>query len=319
MPLVLGIDEAGYGPVLGPLVIGATLWRVPPRLLTADWWETLGDTVVRAGGRSDRRLPVDDSKAVFDRKRGLASLERSVLAFAQVAGVSCETEGAFFTALGFSDHLASACPWYHNLTSPLPHDPARSAHEGAADRLAATMSATGLTCCGLRAEVLTEDAFNRRVGQTHNKATVVVEAVLRLIAWAGREARTQDLHVQVDRLGGRAHYRTWLMPAFPERHVHVVDESEPRSAYRLASADSDWHIEFAVDADRDHLPVALASMVAKYVRELVMARFNAYWQARRTALAATAGYYTDAQRFLADLGPLAGQGGVPRECFVRAR
>ncbi len=31
--LWIGLDEAGYGPPLGPLVIGATMWRVPDELI----------------------------------------------------------------------------------------------------------------------------------------------------------------------------------------------------------------------------------------------------------------------------------------------
>ena len=58
---------------------------------------------------------------------------------------------------------------------------------------------------------------------------------------------------------------------------------------------------FEVDAEAAHFPVALASMAAKLVRELRMARFNRYWGARASELKPTAGYRADAERWLADL------------------
>ena len=94
MPLVVGIDEAGYGPTLGPLVVGATLWRVQPRCLKTDFWKLLHECVARRLRRSaDRKAPapagrrhrgppggsrltVGDSKTVFNRKSGLHTLER---------------------------------------------------------------------------------------------------------------------------------------------------------------------------------------------------------------------------------------------------
>ena len=51
MPWVVGIDEAGYGPNLGPFVMTAVLLRVPDEREDADWWHELSSTVRRAGGR----------------------------------------------------------------------------------------------------------------------------------------------------------------------------------------------------------------------------------------------------------------------------
>jgi ribonuclease HII len=212
------------------------------------------------------------------------------------------------------------CPWYGDLSPALPRDPARSACTGAALKLRATMDAVGVACAALRIELLTEDEFNRRMAVVHNKHTLVVEAVLRLMHWAATsaaQAGDTDMHVYVDRLGGRTDYRELLMLAFPERSLHVLEVCDACSRYRLATATSDWYVEFRVAGDSRHLPIALASMLAKYVRELLMERFNAYWCGLAPALRPTAGYYGDARRFMADIEPLLLQTGLPASGFVR--
>lgn len=316
MPLLVGIDEAGYGPTLGPLVVGATLWRSGKPGI--DCWKALSRAVAREGGREESRLVVGDSKAVFDRKRGICTLERSVLAFARCADCYAGTLGEMLERLGCpAQDLAGFVPWYRDLSRAVPRDPTGSACEGAAARLRAAMMEARLECVGLRARVVTEDAFNHRLRQTRNKANIVVEAVLGLIAWATSGAGSSDVFIHVDRLGGRTDYRPLLAQAFPGRHVHVLDISEARSAYRLATADSDWTIEFAIDGDRLHMPVALASMTAKYIREALMEQFNDWWGRVVPGVEPTAGYHTDAQRFLRDIEASIPSAGVSPDVFVR--
>jgi ribonuclease HII len=318
VPLVAGIDEAGYGPTLGPLVVGATLWNFPPKLTNADCWKLLQDCVARSVRRGDWRLAVDESKTVYNRKKGISTLERSVLAFARAAGVELATLGALLLGVGARLHDAGL-PWYQDLSVPLPIDRSRSQYEAVAGRLKRTMAKAGVICRGLLAEVVTEAQFNQRVSRTRNKAAVLIEQVLRLTQSAGRNAGNQDMLVRVDRLGGRTDYRPLLTAAFPERHLHIIEVSEECSRYRLAAADNDWYIEFAVNGDKKHLPVALASMLAKYLREALMQRFNAYWQRHSSNLRPTAGYYTDARRFLKDIEPVLTDVGLARDRFVRSR
>ena len=68
-----------------------------------------------------------------------------------------------------------------------------------------------------------------------------------------------------------------------------------------------------------HLPVALASMVCKYVRELMMGLLNAFWQERVEGLAATAGYYTDGRRFFGEIGQAMAELGVDEGLMYRSR
>jgi ribonuclease HII len=319
VPLVAGIDEAGYGPMLGPLVVGATLWNAPPRHAKNDYWRLLQDCVRRSARGTGWRLAVNDSKALFNRKKGLCTLERPVLAFASAAGLDSATLGALLAQLGARLGEADPLPWYRDLNRPLPVDRAQSKFDAVAQRLKRSMASAGVVCCGLLAEVVTEDHFNRRVAATRNKAAVLIEQVLRLIQSAAERAGNQDLIVRADRLGGRTNYRQLLAAAFPQRHLHIMEVSDHCSSYRLTCAESDWFIEFAVGADERHLPVALASMLAKYLREVLMERFNAYWRERLPKLRPTAGYYTDARRFLADIDPVIIPAGVRRERFVRSR
>ncbi len=318
---IVGIDEAGYGPSLGPLLIGASVWDLADEHADADLWSLLGAAVTRDAARRDWRLRIGDSKEVFDRKHGLAPLERVVLTLAQAADLNCDGLGAFLAALGATVAPTPTTPWYADLAQPLPLDASFGSTAGVRARLLAAMNAAEARLATLRACVLTEDALNARLAHTHNKAAVLVERILRLIDWVDTHtpASFRRIHFRVDRLGGRSHYTPLLLSSFPDRALRVEAESETTSRYRLSRGDRQWTIEFSVDADRRHLPVALASMLAKYLRESLMDRFNAYWRRWVPALRPTAGYYTDAQRFLKDIRPALPQSGLKPDAFVRAR
>jgi ribonuclease HII len=76
----------------------------------------------------------------------------------------------------------------------------------------------------------------------------------------------------------------------------VVPEVEvaARSCYELPAARC--RVEFHVGGEA-RPPVALASMTAKYLRELAMIAFNEEWSRRVPGLAPTAGYPVDAARW----------------------
>ncbi len=75
MPWVVGIDEAGYGPNLGPMVQAAVALHLPDD--DPAGWETLKATVRRAHEPDDGRLLVDDSKKVpFQAEAGWGSWKR---------------------------------------------------------------------------------------------------------------------------------------------------------------------------------------------------------------------------------------------------
>ena len=63
--IVAGIDEAGYGPLLGPLVVSAALFRVPSDD-DLDLWDALSPVVSRAP--VDGAVPVNDSKKLYQRE-----------------------------------------------------------------------------------------------------------------------------------------------------------------------------------------------------------------------------------------------------------
>ena len=97
-----------------------------------------------------------------------------------------------------------------------------------------------------------------------------------------------------DKHGGRNFYNRFLQQQFPEFLVEVHHESRDESIYRWGPPTERIEIRFRVGGEA-FLPAALASMAAKYLRELAMRPFNEFWCGRVPDLAPTAGYPTDAQ------------------------
>src|SRR5438132_209359 len=106
----VGIDEAGYGPNLGPLVMTAVIAEGPEER-APDVWGDLAATVARAGDPSGR-LWVDDSKAILRAPAGRARLEATCQAVLAAAGAVPGTLADLLAAVGAGSlDDAELSPW----------------------------------------------------------------------------------------------------------------------------------------------------------------------------------------------------------------
>ena len=110
--------------------------------------------------------------------------------------------------------------------------------------------------------------------------------------------------VVVERQGGRTRYAHGLGRALAGSTVQGVAETATLSRYLVSRGGSSLTVSFAVEADGRFLAVALASMVAKYVRELLMQRLNRFFGGQMTGLKPTAGYFTDGRRYGTEITPV---------------
>jgi hypothetical protein len=318
--ILVGIDEAGYGPVLGPLVVTGVAFEVPDADPTGCLWTRLQRSVTRSVSRRDLRLPVVDSKKLYHRQSGLAALERTALTAMRVGG---HTPASLRDLLElFCPHVVDQLdpnPWYRYFDIDLPTTVDAADVATRANALSLDCRDRGVQLLGICSEPLLEGHYNRLVNNTRNKAVVLLGLVLRIIDRVRVLAGGRKLYVCVDRHGGRSHYGPQLMTAFDGYALQIEEESAERSAYVMQREAVSLHVEFAKEGEDRHLPVALASILSKYVRELFMLGLNRYWQRRVEGLRPTAGYYTDGKRFLADIEGELDTVGVDRRLLERSR
>lgn len=173
----------------------------------------------------------------------------------------------------------------------------------------------------IEARVIPEGRYNELVGRTRNKAAVLFMHVAQLLdgLLRGMEGGGDgEMLVVADRQGGRSHYGELLRTMFPEWRLAVVRESASEAVYELTRGVRAV-VSFREKGETVCLPTALASMVCKYVRELLMARLNGWWGRRVPGLAPTAGYYTDGMRFLGEIAVVRAELGVTDGELVRER
>jgi ribonuclease HII len=295
MPWLIGIDEAGYGPNLGPLVMTSVAFQIPPEPNGVNLWHVLAAAVRGPDDPADDRLLIADSKKVYSSTRGLLGLEVGALA-----------PLAFTRALPLAQLIEQLCPaasaelrqeaWYAG-DSPLPLEVHGEALQDAAERFDRACRDRQVARGLVRSVVICPRRFNQLVDDWGSKGAVLGHGLAELLRANLEAGDGEAIAFHIDKHGGRNTYAAMLQDAVPDSFVAAHEEGLQRSVYSILGQEREVRLTFQPRADAEHFCVALASMISKYLREVLMLEFNRFWRKQVPGLKPTAGYPADAVRF----------------------
>ena len=290
--ILAGVDEAGLGPKLGPLVTASAALIVPEGWRPETPWDCLGDAV-GPGGARDVRLAVGDSKVVY-KTSGMHGLEKTLAAVVYAA-----TRGLQFPLVDIGRRVNLAIhPCYSGEVSPFPLYSSQQESMTTAQPLEEALGKAGAEVAHLGVKILFEPELNDRFDSGLNKNQALLMETGRHLVDLTKKFPNQEVLVCVDKQGGRNDYLPFLSSLFPGAWIDVLAMGGADSAYRLRRQEGHVTIRFTAKADRHSFTTALASMAAKYARERAMAEFNAWFGKHYPTLTPTAGYPEDAKRWL---------------------
>ncbi|MDE0961046.1 MAG: hypothetical protein OSB09_09720 [Planctomycetota bacterium] len=319
-----GLDEAGYGPKLGPMVVAMTTLNCDQPISALDPWKLLAPLIGEAGRKVSDVISIADSKKLHRPGTGdLSRLEEGVLSFVAVERGSMP--GSFRELIdhctqGRSSYL-DQYPWYRGIDLELPYSCSAINLTGKVRRLERLLDRVSIQVGEVRAIPLEVREFNSEVMTHGSKGKVDAWAMGRFLKWLWLQKDRQVIEAWADRLGGTERYGPLLIPLFNDSRFKILEQNRDRQSYRATSSDGDrvLKVHFRKDCEQFSFCTALASMTAKYLRELHMVLLNRWWSTHVTDLKPTAGYPQDARRFIGEVEEARKDLGIESSLLVRSR
>jgi ribonuclease HII len=305
--LVTGVDENGLGPRLGPLIATA-LTLEAPRYARASLCER------------GLRLGLRDSKESggFRKMRFAESVALALLGASEAGEVPTSAdqllERLFPKARAV---LGACCPnastadqcWGIDLQLPIfGGDPGHGE-----SLLSALVGRSSLRFVDVQSRVACAGMLNAKSAAGKNKLEVDLELFEDLIESVVRYHGPPSL-VLCGMIGGIRDYASRFGRLGGSR-VRTLRARRGQIRYEIAEL---GELRFEVDADARHLPVALASIVGKYVREICMRRIGEFYRRTNAELQLASGYHDPVTtRFIAATEDSRRRLGIVEDCFRR--
>jgi len=301
------MDEAGLGPNLGPLVITATVWRIPEDNAHFDFYSQLETVITQTFQKRDPRFHISDSKSVYSTQKGIAALERGVGAVLQLLDIELIDFNTLVENICNLRIHDEECPWLFHapLVLPVKNDKSIDLPDNV-QNLKRSCSRCGIELLGVHADLITEYRFNKLIDEWGNKSDVLTRISLQLLRSFWEPDSRESVYIVCDKHGSRNRYNHYLAEITDNNMIFRGTECRSHSEYRVGNT----QIVFQAKAERI-FPVAVASMFSKYLRELSMLQLNRYWQQHLPELKSTAGYPVDAKRYLSEIQQTAEKLDIP--------
>ena len=131
---------------------------------------------------------------------------------------------------------------------------------------------------------------------------------------AFRKLAGAPLQAHCGKVGGIADYDRFFGPLAGHLHT-TLQQSRQESSYHFPNL---GELRFTQDADAHNPVVMLASLVGKYLRELLMGRISQFYTARVTELRPASGYHDPVtQQLVRATAPLRKKLRILNTCFER--
>jgi len=302
--LLLGVDENGLGPRLGPLIataVGLELEEYPRARLQ----------------RIAARVGIGDSKqtSAFGQMRVAEGLSLAIVEALHGRVPQSVDELLELVELDGPQQLRAPCPaaaraqcWSFDVALPaFEGDVAEGRNQ------LARLRKHGVVLHSARSVVTCAGRMNRELRRLGSRTSVDLAMFERLVLAAARDAQV-DMTVVLGMVGGIRDYERYFT-LLPVSDLSAATRSKLAVSYQVRGIGT---LSFEIDADARHLPVALASMLGKYVRELSMERQNRFYAHHQSDLPRPSGYYDPVtRRFVQESLRLRQRLGIVDECFER--
>lgn len=314
--LVVGVDENGLGPRLGPLVATSVCLEV-------DSYERARLLRVAA------RVGIGDSKqtSAFGQMRAAEGLALAILEELHGRAPGHADDLLHMLELDGPEALRASCPrraapqcWSQPVALPAFEG---EVAEGRAQLARLRKHGVGLRLA--RSVVTCAGRMNQQLRALGSRTSVDLAMFERLVLATARHAQNAtdatdvtdaaaELSVVLGMVGGIRDYERYFSLLGSDRISESL-RTKQAVRYRVTGIGS---LSFEIDADARHLPVALASMLGKYVRELSMERQNRFYAHHQDDLPRPSGYRDPVtRRFVDQSRALRRRLGIVDECFER--